>query len=191
LVLDEMAAPSPATLAALRAALSVVAAAKGALVIDLRNNGGGSADMNDTLWSYFVTRAQPTAAMFFRSSNRRIERQVSPRQGEPRFDRVPIFLVTGVRTGSAAEGFALFLQESGRAKTVGARSVGAGHIVRAFRVDDNNIADISIGRVMSAKTGREWERISVQPDYLAPEAAALDSAQTLARAAAARALQRL
>jgi hypothetical protein len=150
LQIDEIAAPTEATVRELRSALSKLSECS-AVIIDLRNNGGGSADMNDSLWSYFVSDSLPTVPVWVRSTDRTAQRFVLPRPSPPRLTKAPLFILTSPRTGSAAEGFAFFLQEIGRATIVGTRSAGAGHIVRAYPVGGGNIADVSIARVRSSR----------------------------------------
>jgi hypothetical protein len=173
-------APTSENISALRAALDKVAKVK-ALIVDLRGNPGGAATMNDTLWSYFVADSQPTAIVFTRSTNTTIERFVRPRHDGVSFATIPIFCLTNGRTGSAAEGFAFFLQQTGRATVVGTASAGAGHQVAGFPVGDSYTIGVSIGRVRNARTGKEWERTGVIPNVRVDPDSALTRAHELAK----------
>ena len=185
LELKLMARPLTETIAELRQAFDRLAGVS-ALIIDLRGNRGGAAPMNDTLWTYFVADSQRTASVFTRASGTTVERVARPRQTGPRFSSIPVFVLTSLQTASAAEGFTFFLQESGRARVVGSRTAGAGHIVAAFQVGSGYIATISVSRVRNPRTGREWERVGVIPDVEVDPDSALAKALELALAATRR-----
>jgi C-terminal processing protease CtpA/Prc len=182
LELQGMARPTPENVAALRAALQQLAGVR-ALIVDVRRNPGGAAPMNDTLWSYFVADSQPTAIVYTRASDATVERFALPRREAPRFSNTPIFILTSPATASAAEGFTFFLQQSGRARVVGTRTAGAGHIVAGFPIDETYALRVSVARVRNPRTGREWERTGVIPDVAVDASLALERAQALARAA--------
>ena len=185
LELNLMARPLSEAIAELREALARLANVS-ALIIDLRKNRGGASTMNDTLWTYFVADSQRTASVFTRATGTTVERVAWPRQTGPRFSSIPVFVLTSLQTASAAEGFSFFLQQSGRARIVGSRTAGAGHIVAAFQVGAGYIATISVSRVRNPRTGQEWERVGVIPDVdIAPESA-LTKALELALAASRR-----
>jgi hypothetical protein len=185
LELNLMARPSPETIAELRGAFERLANVS-ALIIDVRRNRGGASTMNDTLWTYFVADSQPTASVFTRSTGTTVERVARPRPTAPRFSSIPVFVLTSLETASAAEGFSFFLQQAGRARVVGSRTAGAGHIVSAFQIGSGFITTISVSRVRNPRTGQEWERVGVIPDVDVPPETALTKALELAIAAGRR-----
>jgi C-terminal processing protease CtpA/Prc len=180
--LQRMPRPTPEAIAAIRGAFDRLANVA-ALIIDLRGNAGGSGLMNDTLWSYFVSDSQPTAVVDNRAAGTTVRRFALPRTVGPRFDKIPVFLLTSIQTGSAAEGFSMFLQQSGRAKTVGSRTAGAGHMVGGFVLPGGYVLGVSVARVRNARTGKEWERTGVLPDIEALPELSEEIALRLARAA--------
>jgi CubicO group peptidase (beta-lactamase class C family) len=154
-----------------------------ALIIDLRQNGGGSPDTVALTAGYVFD--EPALPLF----------QIFPRAGDPvayatpaeppavRDGRRPVYVLTSSRTFSAGEGFAFLVQERGRAEVIGERTGGAANPGRSYRVHEFEVT-IPNGRVRSAISGGNWEGRGVLPDT---EVAAAD-ALTVAHA---RALKRL
>jgi hypothetical protein len=162
---------------AIDAALQLVAGSD-ALIIDLRDNGGGSPAMV----GYLVSAFTPKGANIFNTFHAR-DRSMSEAPPEwftkPRVD-VPLYVLTSARTGSAAESFAYTLKNARRATIVGEATAGAanpggdvdaGHGFRVF---------VSRASPVSPITGRNWEGDGVQPDVAAPPATALQAAKALA-----------
>lgn len=89
-----------------------------AVILDLRENEGGAADILDRI-----------AGLFF--SERRVILRLSARRTRDETARGtavwlgPLALLVGPRTASAAEALAAFLDEAGRALTVGEQTAGA------------------------------------------------------------------
>jgi hypothetical protein len=145
-----------------------------AVVVDLRENGGGAPDGATLLASAFFDA--PGLALF----------DIVPRSGaagqtyrteSPLFPdangRRPVFLLTSRRTFSAGEGFAFLLQERGRARVVGEKTAGAANPGRPYPVDDRFSVVVPNGRVRSSLTDRNWEGTGVVPDVVTPAADAL------------------
>ena len=75
----------------------------------------------------------------------------------------------------------------GVATVVGERTAGAGHNNAFIDIGHGFVASISYTRVMDPRTGREWERVGIQPDVVVAPDSALEVAQVLAlRAVTAR-----
>jgi C-terminal processing protease CtpA/Prc len=169
---------------AITAAMSLLRGAD-ALILDLRENGGGSPDTVVLLASHlFEAAGMPLFEIVPRSgSGGRRYATVTPALAE-RDPTRPIFVLTGPRTFSAGEGLAFLLQERRRAEIVGERTAGAANPGRAYRVSDRLEVTIPNGQVRSAVSGRNWEGRGVEPDVTVPAAGALQAAHV-------RALRRL
>jgi hypothetical protein len=166
-------APTPENLAALASAMDSLKNVR-ALIIDVRDNPGGNGAMNDYVWGYVVgPDSVKTMLALPRGAPQPFQRWTKPINFPRPRAGVPIFVLTSSHTGSAAEGFSFFLQQSGRARTVGETTAGAGHNVGFFGVAPGYNVGISIGRVMYAGNNREWERVGVRPDIPATADSAL------------------
>jgi retinol-binding protein 3 len=162
------------------AAMTFLAEAR-VIIIDVRENGGGSGDY---LSSYFLPYPTQLSGSYARESGTLTE---SWTRGDtslaPRLD-VPLFILIGPNTFSAAESFAYDMQALKRATLVGEPTGGGAHSVDVFPVADRFEFYISTERSVSPVTGGNWEGKGVLPDIRVPAASALEAALLEARKAA-------
>jgi hypothetical protein len=152
-----------------------------AIIIDVRENGGGSGDY---LSSYFLPYPTQLSGSYSRQSGSLTEFWTRRDIGmEPRLD-VPLFILTGPNTFSASESFAYDMQSRKRATLVGEPTKGGAHSVDLFGIDDQFEFYISTERAISPVTGGNWEGTGVIPDFRVPAAAAKDAAVVEAKKAA-------
>lgn len=90
------------------------------VILDLRGNGGGRDDVLDKVAGLF----SPKRALLIRLTGKKVIEE-STRGAGPNAYRGPLAVLVGPQTASAAEILAFYLDESGRAYTVGERSAGA------------------------------------------------------------------
>jgi hypothetical protein len=155
-----------------------------ALIIDLRENGGGAPDSAVYLLSHFIGKA---GDLLFEIIARSGEKQlyVTEPLGEPLpFLTRPLFVLTSSQTFSAGEGLAYIFQERKLAEIVGETTAGAANPGRAYPVNSQLEIMVPNGRVQTAVTGRNWEGTGVIPDVPVAGADAL-------RVAHARALSQI
>lgn len=173
----EFDAPQPPARLAIEAALQLLAHVD-ALVIDLRDNGGGAPAMVGYLASAF---AEPGSDIYNTFHSRAGTRSEAPAQAyaSPR-TRLPLYILTSGRTGSAAEAFAYTLKNAKRATVVGEATGGAANPGRPYRLGDGFSVFVSNGTPVSPVTGRNWEGTGVLPDVEIASADALDKALRLA-----------
>ena len=152
-----------------------------AIIIDVRENGGGSGDY---LSSYFLPYPTQLSGSYSRQDNSLTEIWTRRDIGmEPRTD-VPLFILTGPNTFSAAESFAFDMKSRKRATIVGEPTKGGAHSVDLFGIDDQFEFYVSTERAVSPVTGGNWEGTGVIPDIPVPATAALGAAVDEARKAA-------
>jgi hypothetical protein len=159
------------------AALGVVRGAD-VVILDLRNNGGGAPSMVGYLVSAFVEPKADVFNTFYSRGGTRSERPAIA-YSKP-MSTIPLYILTGPRTASAAESIAFTLQTSGRAITVGEPSAGAANPGALFTTPQSLAVFISTGSPRNPINGRNWEGEGVRPDVQAPTTHALIKAQTLA-----------
>lgn len=161
----------------IEAALQLLAHAD-ALLIDLRDNGGGSPAMVGYLASAFVA---PGSDIYNTFHSRTGTASEAPAEAfAPPRTQVPLYLLASGRTGSAAEAFAYTLQHAGRATVVGEATAGAANPGRPYPVGDGYSVFVSNGTPINPLTGGNWEGTGVQPDVPVESARALDAATRLA-----------
>jgi hypothetical protein len=162
---------------AVEAALTLVSSAD-AVIIDLRNNGGGSPSMVGYLVSAFTP---PDANIYNEFHQREGSESERPKESypKPRLD-VPLYVLISGRTASAAESTAYTLQAAKRAVIVGAVSAGAANPGGEFPAGDDFFVFISTSTTINPVTGANWEGVGVKPDVIVDPARALERAEMLA-----------
>jgi C-terminal processing protease CtpA/Prc len=154
-----------------------------AIIIDLRENGGGSGDY---LSSYFLEYPTQLNSWYYREDDFLEEYWISKETGIKPLTDVPLFLLTSKRTFSAAESFAYDMKVRKRAIIVGDSTKGGAHSVDLYKIDDQFEIYIPTSRAINPLTGENWEGTGVVPDISVPSEFALDTAIVLAKKAGAQ-----
>lgn len=166
---------------AIDAALQLLAGTD-ALIIDLRDNGGGAPQMVGYLSSAFV-RKDADIFNTFHGRDRTMSEAPLDWYPQPRLD-TPLFVLTSARTASAAEAFAYTLQSAKRATVVGEASMGAANPGGDVDAGRGFSVFVSFATPINPITKTNWEGRGVTPDVVAEPAAALVTARRLALEAA-------
>ena len=159
-----------------------------ALILDLRENGGGSPQLIAILASYLF---DDTPVHLYDQYDRRLgtltEAWTDPAVPGKRFgSRKPVYILTSAATFSAAENLAYTLQQLGRATVVGERTRGGAKGGFGKPVTSHLVPMVATRRVLHAVTKSDWDRSGVLPDIKAPAADALAVALARIRADIAR-----
>lgn len=156
-----------------------------ALVIDLRQNGGGEPSMIQLLCTYFFEERTLLNTFEWRGQEGREEYWTLDETPGKKMVDVPLFLLTSHGTFSAAEEFSYDLQNLKRATLVGETTGGGAHPGDTHPVGGKLLVFIPNGRAINPITGTNWEGTGVKPEVETQASEALDRALPLARAAAA------
>lgn len=170
---------------ALDAALQLLSATD-AVIIDLRDNGGGSTAAVGYLTSAFTPKHADIYSTFhWRRGHEVLTETEAPKDwyATPRL-QVPLYLLTSARTGSAAEALAYTLKNARRGSVVGETSAGAANPGDEIPLSAGFSVFVSTGSPISPITHRNWEGSGVTPDVEVASAQALDTARRLALEAA-------
>jgi hypothetical protein len=149
-----------------------------AMIVDLRDNIGGSPDLVRQLLSYFYP---PEPVLLYESVNRGADIRDSGWSLKEipglRLQDVELYVLTSPTTASAAEMFAYAAQWTKRATLVGARTSGAGNGGLKTSVGGGLALFTPEWRVT---TGPGWEGTGVQPDVAVAPREARDRAHVMA-----------
>jgi hypothetical protein len=153
----------------------------GALIVDLRQNGGGDPEMIALITSYLFDRMTNLNNMYWRDGDRTQQFWTLPYVPGRRYGAgKPVYVLTSSQTFSGAEEFAYNLQNLKRATIIGEVTGGGAHPVGGFAITPHVGAHIPVGRAINPVSGTNWEGTGVTPDIAVPQEDALRTAQTLA-----------
>jgi retinol-binding protein 3 len=148
-----------------------------ALVIDLRQNGGGSPAMIGLLSSYLFDDVVHLNDFYIRETDRTRQFWTSPHVQGRRYGRdKPVFILTSVRTFSAAEEFTYNLKNLKRATIVGETTGGGAHPGGVRRITDQFGIWVPNGRAINPITKTNWEGTGIEPDIKIDPPSALKAA---------------
>ena len=131
-----------------------------AIVIDLRDNGGGSPEAVRYLASYFVP-AGTKLVTFYLKQNAPTSSIAEAVPGGT-ISGKPVYVLTSAHTASAAEEFASHVAGVGFGKLVGETTTGAAYRNDLYPVAGAYVLSLSIGRPELPKGGN-WEGAGVKP----------------------------
>jgi retinol-binding protein 3 len=152
-----------------------------AMILDLRAVPGGAAQMANFLVSHFMPPEVLSLNVFSVATGETTHRRTLSEVPGPRRLDVPLYVLVDRRSASAAEDVPFVLQNFRRATIVGERTAGAGRNVSQFPAELGLRVSLSTTRVSDPSSGREWERIGVQPDIVTTSEEALTAALEHAR----------
>lgn len=134
-----------------------------ALIIDLRENGGGDPDTVSFLMSYFVEESVHHTTFFNRIDNQTIQFWTSEFVPGDKYLNKSLYLLTSRRTFSAAESFAYNLKHLKRVTVVGEKTGGGAQPGRTHKLSFHFEVFISHGRAINPETNTNWEEVGVLP----------------------------
>jgi hypothetical protein len=152
-----------------------------ALIIDMRENGGGSPGMVAFVSSYLFDRRTHLNDLWTRRTGKTEEFWTRDSVPGRRFGgEKPIYVLTSARTFSGAEEFTYNLKNLKRATIIGETTGGGAHPVAGHRIDEHFIIGVPFARAINPITHTNWEGVGVKPDVIVPANDALATAQKLA-----------
>jgi len=151
-----------------------------ALIVDLRQNGGGGdTGVAAVLLSHLLPGGATKLAELHWKPDGSV-RSFSTLPSVPGGKYLgPVYVLMSRETFSAAEGFAYTLQTRKRAVLVGEKTLGGVHPVKYRPLGTHVGVLIPAGRYVDALTGADWAG-GVEPDIAVPAAQALNRAHMLA-----------
>jgi hypothetical protein len=175
--LDLHAVPHPDEAGPAIAAAMELVAGTGALIIDLRHNGGG-APPGVVFWlSYLFPDDQTHLNDIFDGLTGQTRQfwTLASVPGHRYLDR-PVYLLTSTRTFSGGEDFAYSLQAQDRAELIGETTGGGAHPTQRIPISATLALAVPHARSVNPVTGTNWEGTGVIPDVAVPAEQAFDVA---------------
>lgn len=150
-----------------------------ALIIDLRENGGGSPPMVSYVASYLFPKRTHLNDLWTRSTDKTEEFWTRDSVPGRSYGDKPVYVLTSHDTFSGGEEFTYDLKTQKRATIVGETTGGGAHPVRGRRIDDHFMIGVPFARAINPITHTNWEGTGVEPDVKVPADQALGTARKL------------
>lgn len=146
-----------------------------ALIIDLRDNGGGYLSMVTLMSSYFFSDPVHLSDRIGRDPADLRQSWTYAVVPGPRYVDKPVYVLSGLRTFSAAEGFAYDLQAQKRVRIVGETTRGGANTAAGLLLSSRFGVIMPTARVRNTVTASNWEG-GLKPDVSTSAALALPTA---------------
>lgn len=148
-----------------------------ALIIDLRENGGGQPSMSQLICSYFFDEPKHLNSFYRRKGEITEQFWTHAHVHGPRLADTPIYVLVSKETFSAAEGFAYTLKHMERATIIGEKTRGGAHPQKPHDFPKESITvDVPYGRAINPITKTNWEGKGITPNILIRSDKALEIA---------------
>lgn len=135
-----------------------------AIILDLRQNSGGSPAMVQLIASYFFS-SEPVhlTDRYNRPRNERTQSWTLPYVPGIRRPDIDLYILTSSETFSAAEGLSYQMKHLERATIIGETTAGGAHLTGAVIATDKFFVRIPQGRTINPVTNTDWEGTGVIP----------------------------
>ncbi|HEX6289276.1 MAG TPA: S41 family peptidase [Herpetosiphonaceae bacterium] len=152
-----------------------------ALIVDLRQNGGGDPWLVALLTSYlFDFRPVHLNNLYWRRDGTTQQFWTLPYVPGRRYGDKPVYVLTSSHTFSGGEEFVYNLKHLKRATIIGEVTRGGAHPGRVLPIHEHVDIFIPSGRAINPISGTNWEGSGVMPDIELPQEQALQKAYELA-----------
>jgi len=164
-------------------AMMTLVAGTDALIVDLRNNGGGDPFAVAWMQSYLFDGRTHLNDMYWRAGERTDGFWTDAEVPGKKFGGAKkVYVLTSKDTFSGAEEFSYNLQQLARGTIVGETTGGGAHPGRVYRIHPHLSVFIPGGRAINPVSKTNWEGTGVVPDVRVKAADALRTAERLALA---------
>ena len=151
-----------------------------AIIVDLRENGGGDPKMVAFVSSYLFSGPTHLNDLWQRKDDSTQQYWTLPYVPGKRLGDKPAFVLTSKGTFSGAEEFTYNLKNLKRATIVGETTGGGAHPVSGHRIDNHFMIGVPFARAINPISKTNWEGTGVEPDVKVSADEALAKAQKLA-----------
>lgn len=160
------------------AATMTVLAHTDALIIDLRENGGGDPATVTMLASYLLDERTHLTDIYYRQGDRTEQMWSSDSvQGKRYGQSKDVYVLTSKHTFSAAEDFSFAMKNQKRVTIIGETTGGGAHPGDVMRLTPHFAMFVPNGRSADPVTKTNWEAVGVTPHVSVPAADAFKTAQ--------------
>ena len=151
-----------------------------AIIVDLRQNGGGDPAQIQLICSYFFRDPAHLNDLYSRETNTTENFWTLPYVPGPKPVDADLYILTSARSFSGAEEFTYNMKNLKRATIIGETTGGGAHPTDTDIVQQDYILRVPVARAINPVSKTNWEGTGVTPDIACPAAEAFDKAYVLA-----------
>jgi retinol-binding protein 3 len=151
-----------------------------AVIVDLRQNGGGSPSQIQLICSYFFDEATHLNDLYYRAADTTENYWTLPYVPGNRMAGADLYILTSSRTFSGAEEFSYNMKNQKRATIIGETTGGGAHPTDAMIIQTDYVLRVPIARAINPVSKTNWEGTGVAPDIQVPAGEAFDRAYSMA-----------
>jgi len=151
-----------------------------AIIVDLRQNGGGDPAQIQLISSYFFAEPAHLNDLYYRAEDTTENYWTMPYVPGPKPVGADLYILTSAGTFSGAEEFSYNMKNLKRATVIGETTGGGAHPTDAMIVQENFILRVPVGRAINPVSKTNWEGTGVTPDIPVPAGQAFDRAYAMA-----------
>ncbi|MBE0712575.1 MAG: S41 family peptidase [Candidatus Aminicenantes bacterium] len=151
-----------------------------AIIVDLRQNGGGDPAQIQLISSYFFPEPAHLNDLYYRAADTTENYWTLPYVPGPKPVGADLYILTSAGTFSGAEEFSYNMKNLKRATIIGETTGGGAHPTNGMIVQENFILRVPVGRAINPVSKTNWEGTGVTPDIPVPAAQAFDRAYAMA-----------
>ncbi len=151
-----------------------------AVIIDLRQNGGGSPLTIQVISSYFLDEYTHLNSFEWRGADSIQQFWTLPYVPGKNMYGTDLYILTSRRTFSGAEEFTYNMKNLERATIVGETTGGGAHPGGSRIINDYFLVWVPSGRAINPISKTNWEGKGIDPDISVPQDKALDVAHSVA-----------
>jgi hypothetical protein len=151
-----------------------------AVIVDLRQNGGGDPAQIQLISSYFFDEPVHLNDLYARATDRTENYWTLPYVPGAKAVGADLYILTSARTFSGAEEFTYNMKNLKRATVIGETTGGGAHPTDTMIVQHDFLLRVPFARAINPVSKTNWEGTGVTPDVAVPAAQAFDRAYAMA-----------
>jgi len=151
-----------------------------AIIIDLRQNGGGEPAQIQLMCTYFFPEMAHLNDIYYREGDLWENYWTLPYVPGPKPVNADLYILTSSRTFSGAEEFTYNMKNLKRGTVIGETTGGGAHPTRTMIVQKDYLLRVPFARSVNPFSKTNWEGTGVEPDIACPAAEAFDKAYAMA-----------